>query len=232
VTYQHGDYLRYRNDGCRCTPCTDANTLQTKRYKLRKARGVATGDLVAVKRHIAGLVEQGATKHAIATAAGVHFSVIYPIADEQPAYVSRDVADAILAVTFDDLPDTARINAGPTLALVDEITRHISKKELGRRLGWKAFAPVGRKRVLVATAKRVRAIHEDVTRPRCESCGAPPLAEGRWCLRCFQQHANPRTPRPTGCGTDAGYTAHRRRGTTPCQGCRDAHNAARERRAS
>ena len=36
--------------------------------------------------------------------------------------------------------------------------------------------------------------------------------------------ATPRTP--TGCGTDAGYTAHRRAGETPCQACREAHTAA------
>lgn len=55
----------------------------------------------------------------------------------------------------------------------------------------------------------------------CQDCGAPPLAGGRWCLPCFQSRANPKAP--TGCGTDAGYAAHRRAGTDPCQACRDAH---------
>ena len=64
--------------------------------------------------------------------------------------------------------------------------------------------------------------------PACEECGEASLAGGRWCLRCFQAHAAPR--KPTGCGTDAGYAAHRRADTDPCSSCREAHATANAQR--
>ena len=67
--------------------------------------------------------------------------------------------------------------------------------------------------------------------PRCEDCEAAAYGGGRWCWDHYSARAK-RAP-STGCGTDAGYTRHRRAGTEPCQACRDAHSLAHElRRAS
>jgi hypothetical protein len=68
-----------------------------------------------------------------------------------------------------------------------------------------------------------------VVRVDCEDCGERSLAGGRWCWPCFKARASGAPD--TGCGTDAGYAAHRRRGEDPCVRCRDAHaSATRERR--
>ncbi len=64
----------------------------------------------------------------------------------------------------------------------------------------------------------------------CEDCGAEAFGGGRWCWHCFSARANPK--RPTGCGTDAGYTRHRRAGQAPCQACRDAHTTAQQIRSA
>jgi hypothetical protein len=133
-----------------------------------------------------------------------------------------------------------------------------AKAELGRYLtgnvATKSLQVATARRVTVGTARKVDDLHarwkagEIVPRGRssrhefgppspfpqtvskgwvrCEECGGPPLAGGRWCLPCFQARAVPR-PR-TGCGTDAGYTAHRRRGERPCAECRFAHSQRRE----
>jgi len=65
----------------------------------------------------------------------------------------------------------------------------------------------------------------------CEECGADTFGGGRWCWNHYSSRAR-RAP-ARGCGTDAGYTAHRRAGTEPCPACREAHHqAAQIRRAS
>lgn len=222
MTYPHGNYLRYRNGGCKCRACTDANTIKEKEYKLRKLRGVATGNVAEVQAHVAALEEAGATRNAIAQAAGVSPSWVYRMAKEDPKYISYETAKKILDVSFEDLPDNAKIHAGPTWKLFEEVCEHITKKEVGRRLGWEAYAPLGKKRVLVSTAKNMRQIHAEVTRPRCEQCGEPPLAEGRWCLRCFKARANPSASTSGGCGTRSGYRRHARKGEPACGACREA----------
>lgn len=60
--------------------------------------------------------------------------------------------------------------------------------------------------------------------PTCEDCDEPGWDGGRWCWTHYSARAK-RTP-ATGCGTDAGYTRHRRAGTEACQACRDAHHQA------
>ena len=64
----------------------------------------------------------------------------------------------------------------------------------------------------------------------CWDCGAPSLAGGLRCLPCFLIVAEPVRG---GCGTNAGYTKHRRSNQVPCQACREAHAAYNyDRRAS
>ena len=67
----------------------------------------------------------------------------------------------------------------------------------------------------------------------CVDCFQPSLYGGLRCLDCFGKVASPASS-VGGCGTDAGYTAHRRSGVTPCGACREAHSKAqalRKRRA-
>ena len=67
----------------------------------------------------------------------------------------------------------------------------------------------------------------------CVDCFRPSLYGGLRCLDCFGKVASPASS-AGGCGTDAGYTAHRRSGVTPCGACREAHSKAqalRKRRA-
>lgn len=80
----------------------------------------------------------------------------------------------------------------------------------------------------------MRALLRELERPSChtDGCWNDAVGGGRACMTCFQKAARPQTRTRKGCGTDAGYTAHRRRGGEPCQACREAHAAAQRRRQS
>lgn len=95
----------------------------------------------------------------------------------------------------------------------------------GRRSRWE-YGPPSHVPASPAPSESPRG--EDTVAP-CVDCGADAMAGGALrCLPCFQQQAKGRPT--TGCGTDAGYARHRRRGETPCQSCREAHTNRNEER--
>lgn len=61
--------------------------------------------------------------------------------------------------------------------------------------------------------------------PWCVGCSAPPLDGGLRCLACFRKVARPKTT-VSGCGTEAGCAAHRRRNEAPCRSCLEGARAA------
>lgn len=84
--------------------------------------------------------------------------------------------------------------------------------------------PEGLSKAVVSVAA-VRLPAVETTHGACHDCGGDAMADGKWCLRCFQTHLT-----PDRCGTDAGYKAHHRANTDPCQPCKAAHAAANARR--
>jgi hypothetical protein len=227
MSIRHGTYQGYNIDGCRCRPCTDAWAMWMNRYTLRQLRGerfwVPSAEIAA---HLAPLTRLGVTPGAIAKAAGISPTRMKAVLEGRRPRVRHDAAARLLRLSFDDLADGAWMDSTHAEELVDKIhERGIPKVHIARRAfgwvtnSWTDFNP----KVTVGLYRKLLAFLADLERPRCEDCGEDSLAGGRWCLTCFHRRSTP-APR-TGHGTEAGYTAHRRAGTTPCQSCRDAHAA-------
>jgi hypothetical protein len=73
VVHEHGDYVRYRLDGCRCYPCSAA----VSAYNERRAKAITAGtwapfvDLATVREHVLNLKSLGLGDRTIAALAGV-----------------------------------------------------------------------------------------------------------------------------------------------------------------
>lgn len=236
MTVAHGTYEGYLRDDCRCDDCRDAwyrYGKQTRHERLNGNPRLVDGREALA--HIERLsAELGVSVHAITLSAGVSRATYTNI--KRNGGCHRDTSAAILAVRgLEDLRDETLIPSGPAVEL-----RNRLRERLGTWQNIATAAGLGREAVRqMHVARRVRlgtyrALQrlEAGFRVSCEDCGAPPLNGGRWCLRCFQAHASPPEPVRRGCGTQAGYTAHRRAGTTPCRACKDAHTAGWSRAVS
>jgi hypothetical protein len=237
ATRTHGDYLTYIHDRCRCDDCRTAWNVYNQGVKLRHQRGETVSvDRAVVRAHILDLQDRyGATTMAIARAAGYgNNSVVRNALDATKTRpVPASAARRILAVTYEALPDDALVSADLALEQLDRLRAHgVIHAAIARRLGWTGWpgASWPRNRVQAGTVRTLRAYADELD-ARCEDCDQPSWGGGRWCWTHYSARAR-RAP-ATGCGTDAGYTAHRRNSTPPCQACKDAHHQAHElRRAS
>jgi hypothetical protein len=82
VKHQHGTQNAYLQDGCRCDPCTDANTAAMRAYRLtRTASMVPAGP---ARAHIRALLAHGHTWHSIGTAAGLDPLTVQAIIEGVP----------------------------------------------------------------------------------------------------------------------------------------------------
>lgn len=229
TSHPHGSHLRYFG-GCRCDRCRAGNAAYKARLELRHARGQVWADPDPVAEHLRPLVDLGIGPSAIGAAAGVYYRVVSRVLDGHPIRPSS--AEQLQTVTLDDIAPSARMDGRHLQQLVDELRdTGMSLQDIAAQAwGWTEWQPVPRQ-VLVGRYRDTVALHARVCRigVACQDCGAEPMAAGRWCWPCYRAHAQPRPFRSTGCGTPAGYTAHRRAGTEPCQACRTAHSQAHQR---
>ncbi len=122
VQHKHGTQGAYTQDGCRCTPCTRANTATKREYRTAVAYGRREGLVKAepVRQHLADLRAAGFSLQSIADASGLALSSIGALVYGVPArelppttHVRVDTADRLLAVdpATAALPGGARIPA-------------------------------------------------------------------------------------------------------------------------
>jgi len=122
VQHKHGTQGAYTQDGCRCTPCTRANTATKRAYRTAVAYGRREGLLKAepVRQHLADLRAAGFSLQTIADASGLALSSVAALVYGVPArelppttHVRVDTADRLLAVEAATaaLPGGARIPA-------------------------------------------------------------------------------------------------------------------------
>ncbi len=93
----------YRAHGCRCDPCREFTAAARRKRRRQLAYGTwqpRCHDLRPVAEHIAMLQSDGFTRHAIAALAGVDNDSLRV---ESKAYLWQSVADAILAVTLEQM---------------------------------------------------------------------------------------------------------------------------------
>lgn len=174
----HGTRAKYAIEGCRCEPCTAANSA----YEARRQRAIARPDEVwlpyvpadRARRHVQRLAAAGVGHKQVAVAAGLGHGTVakllygVPGRRQRPSQRIRPATEAaILAVTAGDAAAGARIPAGPTWALLDDLlARGFTKSWLARALGSTAKTPalqVGRDLVLASTARAVAELHARLT---------------------------------------------------------------------
>ena len=212
----HGTRTCYVN-GCRCQPCTQANT----DYENRRTRAIAYGRWhpfrpagITVQR-IDWLRREGMGLRTIADEAGTSRSVLQKIIRGETKQVRVETQMAVLAIepTLDKLRPSALVDAAGTWRLVRRLVGvGFTKAEIGR---WvtrnpdaKALQLGGEKvsaraamavedlhrrweagEIVPASARRPVLVRVEPSGPGCEECGGETLAGGRWCLPCFQARA-------------------------------------------
>ena len=186
----HGTYIKYVVERCRCDPCRAANS----DYETRRQHAMRRPDEIwlpyvpagPARRHVRQLMAAGVGLKQIAKVSGVpHGSLsklVYgdPQRNMAPSKRIRPQTErAILAVTEADAADGAKIAAGPTWALIDQlIAAGYWKAWIARQIGQRGPGlQFGRDEVTARTARAVAALHaEHIGKP-------PPKRASRWDAR-------------------------------------------------
>ena len=179
VTHQHGTYVAYVIDLCRCDDCREANRVQAEKRRRQHMYGRdRLIDATPVRAHILELSRQGMGWKRVARAAGVAESttcgLLFGIHPDDPTHpdhrpprkkINRDAAAKLLAVRA-QLADHAVVDAtGTTRRLQALVTLGWTVTALGRRLGKTSanmFTTIDSPRVLEATRRRVAALYDEL----------------------------------------------------------------------
>lgn len=163
--HPHGVRLRYMA-GCRCLKCRMANSnYETERAKARKAgdwNGIV--DATPARQHIRKLSRQGVGYKLVAEAADLPTSIVFGIrTGDRPRARARTVRK-ILEVNTACRGDKALISAAATWRRINALLEEgYTKAALAKMLGYARPAlQIGRDRVTVRTAAKVRALYERV----------------------------------------------------------------------
>lgn len=185
---RHGSRTGYVK-GCRCTPCTDANTADHAHRSERVAAGEASCDWVPAapaRAHLRILAGQGAETKPLARAAGLNIKTINGLLDGSTVRIHPGTEAAALAVTLTDVRAAAepgtRVPAGPTWQLLEEMLRlGWPKTWIARELSMGKSLQLARTTVTAENARRVEELHHRLGRrrppPRQKGVPTPPLAQ-------------------------------------------------------
>ena len=177
VHHEHGSQAGYTQDGCRCTWCTNANTVAKRQHRTALAYGTGGGlvDAAPARKHLEALRAAGFSLQRIVQASGVAQGAVNALVYGAPArnrppsgQVRADTAQRLLACdpATTALPDGSRVTAAGTRrrlqalacagwstpALADRTT--LTRRTLTRVLTGTANS------VTAGTARTVAAVHE------------------------------------------------------------------------
>lgn len=175
---EHGTYVKYVQDRCRCEPCRKANSAYEKRRRRRKAYGGDHWPWVDARKaraHVLSLMPKGGRGRRagvglkrIAEVSGVSHGALSKLVYGDRARgmppskkIRRGTEQRILAVDPEDAPDGGLVPAGPAWRQIDELGAFgIPKARIARELGRKAPAlQLGKTRVEARNAKAVADLH-------------------------------------------------------------------------
>ncbi|MFK8851282.1 hypothetical protein [Streptomyces sp. Ac-502] len=176
---QHGTYVKYKLDNCRCYPCCFAES----EYRVNRERAIAYGtwqpyvDAEPVRRHVRALMEFGIGWKRIAALAHVPTGVLtkllygHPQRNLAPSKGLRPKnAQALLAVqpTLDNLGAAVAADAtGTRRRLQALVAAGWPQHHLAVRLGMTDTnfgSTLRRARVVLRTARAVRALYDQLWR--------------------------------------------------------------------
>jgi len=177
IHHEHGSQAGYTQDGCRCTWCTNANTVAKRRHRIALAYGTGGGlvDAAPVRKHLEALRAAGFSLQRIVQASGVAQGAVNALFYGAPArnrppsgQVRTQTAQRLLAcdAATTALPDGSRLIAAGTRrrlqalacagwstpALADRTT--LTRRTLTRLLTGSANS------VTAGTARTVAALYE------------------------------------------------------------------------
>lgn len=182
-----GTRAKYVVERCRCGECREAVRL----YELKRRRAITRPDEAWVpyvpagkaRRYLKELAEYGIGLKTVAKVSGVPHGTLSKLFYGDPKRrmgpskrIRPETERRLLAVTLEDAAGAAKIPAGPTWRLLDDlIARGFTKSWIANELG--AQSPslqIKRDRVRATTARKVAELHR-----RLEGVPAPPRRT-RW----------------------------------------------------
>jgi hypothetical protein len=133
---QHGHYLTYLRQSCRCRPCLDAWAAYSRERRRKRALGEYSHvSAEPSRRHILRLSRAGVGEKSLAAASGVGRSAIRRIRCGAQLTVTPRTESRLLAVTKEAYGDGANLPAGPTLRLIERLLKEgFTKVELAKRI--------------------------------------------------------------------------------------------------
>lgn len=171
VHHEHGTVGAYKQDRCRCTPCTVASTANERRRRLAEHLGTAQHllDAAPVRAHVRALQAQGLGYRRVAALAGVSAPTVLRITTRDPSRrdglpqqrVRPDVAARLLAVraSLELVTDGAVVDATGTRRRLHALhARGWSRRLLAARLGIDHNALTHIEQVGTASARMARAV--------------------------------------------------------------------------
>lgn len=200
--HEHGTYLAYLHDQCKCQPCTTAWNVYQQRLKSRHARGEVWADPARYRRLLAPFRTAGVSPTALFRATKVRPATARALMEGKR--VRAQYAAKVDGVTWDDIDDRTLVHAALFRDLFAELTgRGLTGQAIADILGWSAWPggdyPTEGTRVnlrLVRLLERAagRTDHGAPSDPRCVECTAEAWGGGLYCRRCFQARTLPQTP--------------------------------------
>lgn len=162
----HGTSNAYRQDGCRCGPCTAAAQKDRRAYKVARhtGRNNYQADVARVREHLVTMQDKyGVFPGTVAKAADVSSATAWRIMNGK-AKISRAVGARILRVDLDTLPDTARMNSLGTRRRLQALCAvGWPVAELGRRIGYQTPANIlNREQADMSTVRAVAALYREL----------------------------------------------------------------------
>ena len=170
---QHGTYVKYVIEQCRCPECRAANSAYEKRRKRENAerawgaRPPVFVDAAPVREWLFVLSAAGIGPKQVEILAGVGKTAQWKIRSRRVRKCLYATREAILAVTLDSaIFPRSRIDAAPAVALISELlgagmTKQAIAQKLGARCGVLQVAQG--KRVRLETLQHLEALRAEVT---------------------------------------------------------------------
>lgn len=175
ANHQHGTYLAYQKDGCRCEPCRAASSREAKRISYRTWTGTHTYvDAARARAHVLDLLDT-LTVGQVEERSGVHRTAIRVLIGDWPGRpatkrVARKTEAALLAVTAERVGPEAQglvDSTGTVRRLRALYAMGYDRRRLTRALGmsdrttWLLMMhPDANPLVRVATRDNVRALYD------------------------------------------------------------------------
>ena len=177
---EHGTRTEYVHGGCRCEPCTEANSVYARNLE-RENRARSYGfdveprliDATASRERLALLRRNGIGLRTVQKLTGLdREGTLRPIISGETKRVRPDTYDLIMSITYDDRPGGTLIPAGPTWQLLNKLIKagH-TRTSIATAIAGKPTRAlqIQRKQVTLRTARKVEQVYRELMGDRLQA---------------------------------------------------------------